>query len=1297
MKLLEPDQQTETPPSLWRNRDYMGLWTGNAISALGSSISAIAYPLLMLYTTGSVLLAGVISAAGLAGSLITTLFGGLLADRMSRKVILIASPLGQGAMLAVVAYSVSAGHVSAVQLAGAELLSSMLFGLRAAAGTTAIRRIVPKEQIGQASAQSMGRDMAARLAGGPLGGVLFAISWWLPFAADAVSFVASAGGAALITKPLGPEKDGSVRARTFGDVRMGFRFVRHSRFLRFVFRWNAALNISYQSFVLLLMARIQHLGGTPATIGTVNSVALAGGVAGAIAAPVVLRRIRARLVLIATAWTFCATLVSVSLLPQIWEVCVVLFVAMSVVSPLNVVLQSYRVRLVPDAVSGRVTSVMAFGAGAFQWIGPVLAGLLADVFGITAAIWVLVVFTVPLAVVLHFTKSLAVLDRSMAEVVELPADLADRQPTDPVVIAKRRRQQRRRRILGSVLAVLLVSGAGSGTWYVQATIAASLPQTSGTLVLPGLDGPVEVDRDAKGIPQIYASTPHDLFLAQGFVQAQDRFWQMDVYRHMTAGRLSEMFGASQVKTDKLIRTMGWYRVASQEYGSLKSDTRAYLQDYSDGVNAYMAGHKGAKASVEYAILGLQVDYEPYAWSPVDSVAWLKALAWDLRSNLDEEIARAQATESLSVAQVDQLFPDYPYGQHPVIVGQGTVVNGVFDQNAGPSAPSTGVGALPQAAYSALADVSASVSALPSLMTPHNTGVGSNSWVVSGSLTKTGMPLLANDPHLSPELPQIWYQMGLHCTVVSSRCPFDVTGFTMPGMPGVFIGHNADIAWGFTNGTEDVLDLVMEKVSGQDYLYDGKEVPLTERTETIKVAGGKPVVITVRSTNQGPLISDVNKSTTEVGKVAPVMDASAPDRGTGYAVALRWTALTPGTTADAVFELDLAHNWDEFRGAAKDFAVPSQNMIYADTDGDIGYQTPGQIPIRKAGDGSWPVPGWTDRYAWTGFIPFDALPHELNPSSGFIVTANNAIIGPQYPYLLSASDFDKGYRADEIAKRLRAAIAGGAKIDSTTMSAIQGDDTNEFASVLVPYLQAAPVNSGTRKAKALLNGWDYTTPPNSAAAAFFYETWRYLLADAFHSKLPDAIDIDGGDRWFLVVTNLLPDPTSFWWTDTSSTAGPGNRDKLLGEAMNQAAADLRKREGADPSAWSWGHLHTLTPTNQTLGTSGPDFIQAFLNGDPMRLGGGSSVVDANGFDIAKSFAVDTSPSMRMIVDMADLDHSRWINLTGASGHVTSPNYLDQAALWRDNKTLPWAFSRTAVVASIRHVLVLEPVSAKANDD
>jgi penicillin amidase len=885
-----------------------------------------------------------------------------------------------------------------------------------------------------------------------------------------------------------------------------------------------------------------------------------------------------------------------------------------------------------------------------------------------------------------------------------PSDTSD--ASENADAAKKKPPFRRLRILLAVVVtfvLVILAATGAGAWAFTDALHASYPQTSGNLKIAGLSAPVTVQRDRNGIPQIYAQTSADLFLAQGYVQAQDRFWQMDVDRHITSGTLASLLGSAALKTDEFVRTLGWRNVAAQSYSQLKPDTQKYLQAYSQGVNDYLATHNGGSSlSIEYTLIGAPLvgtvsDYRPAPWTPVDSVSWLEAMAWDLRDNIDQEVARSLLTETLSVDQIEQLYPSYPYTQHSTIVTQGALVGSTYEQNATASAT------LPKAAQQQLSNLSQLLGQIPSVLgpaDPSGSGVGSNSWVVSGALTTTGKPLLANDPHLSPSLPSIWYQIGLHCVADSPQCPFDVAGYSFPGMPGVIIGHNAHISWGFTNEASDVTDLYLEKIDGSDYLYDGQEYPISQHNETIDVAGGSPVTITVRSTRHGPLISDVSNDYKLVGKQAPAARSGDPAEGAApgiqYGVALQWTALQPNSTMDSLFELDRATDWTGFRAAAADFTVPAQNMIYADTEGNIGYQAPGRIPIRKNGDGRWPVPGWTDNYDWTGYIPFSALPNEYNPSQGYIVTANNAVVGPTYPYTLT-TDWDYGYRSQRIIDDITRLTANGHKMGVADMESIQNDSYNPEAALLVPYLLKLPTDSFTRPAQNLLKGWDYTQPATSGAAAYFNAVWAEILKMAFGTKMPTGVDLstlgfDGGDRWFAVVQSIIDQPDSAWW-DNPKTPRRETRDTILTAAMKKARLDLTAKLGKGVSTWTWGRLHTLTPTEQTLGTSGPGVVKWLLNGSSEQLAGGSSVVDATSWDLSTgTFEVTVAPSMRMVVDMADFDRSRWVNQTGESGHVDDPNYLDQAPLWAAGETLPWAYSGSAVKSATTATLTLDPSSS-----
>ncbi|MBT2505521.1 penicillin acylase family protein [Streptomyces sp. ISL-98] len=919
-----------------------------------------------------------------------------------------------------------------------------------------------------------------------------------------------------------------------------------------------------------------------------------------------------------------------------------------------------------------------------------------------------------------------------------------------------KKKGRRARLIVIVLVLALVTGVGYGTYWSISTVRASFPQTTGSLELDGLSGIVDVKRDSYGIPQIYADTDEDLFRAQGFVQAQDRFYEMDVRRHMTSGRLSEMFGSGQVETDAFLRTLGWRQVAQQEYDTkLTPETKKYLQAYAAGVNAYLEGRDGKDISVEYAALGFTNDYKPEKWTPVDSVAWLKAMAWDLRGNMQDEIDRSLMTSRLTAKQIKDLYPAYPYDRNKPVVAEGALNQGTKKYDPTASATSTGSGAgtgtgtgtgtgsgtgtgtgngiannaadATQGFQSQLSGISDALDEIPALLGPNGSGIGSNSWVVSGTYTTTGKPLLANDPHLAPQLPSLWYQMGLHCRSVSAKCQYDAAGYTFSGMPGVIIGHNQDIAWGFTNLGADVTDLYLEKVSGETYLYDGREKAFTTREETIKVAGGKPKKITVRSTNNGPLVSDRSSELEKVGEKAPVTNA-APDRGNGYGIALKWTALTPGKSMDAVFELNRAKDFKTFRAAAAHFEVPSQNLIYADTKGNIGYQAPGRIPVRGAGNGTLPAPGWDSRYRWTKFIPQDELPYEYNPERGYIVTANQAVIDKKkYPYLLT-EDWGYGARSQRINDLIESKIKDGGKISTDDMRTMQTDNSSEIAKLLTPHLLKTDVSDpNVREAQKLLEGWDYTQEPDSAAAAYFNAVWRNVLKLAFGNKLPkelrvkgqclivrpadstgpvddldervrecgqrdkDSAQPDGGDRWYEVVRTMLKDENNEWWQSPSTRLDKPTktREDLLARALKDARWELTAKLGKDVDGWSWGRLHQLTLKNQTLGTEGPGAVQWLLNRGPWNLGGGEAAVNATGWNAAGGYEVTWVPSMRMVVNLNDLDKSRWINLTGASGHAYSAHYTDQTDKWAKGELLDWPYSDEAVEKSTADKLVLRP--------
>jgi penicillin amidase len=768
------------------------------------------------------------------------------------------------------------------------------------------------------------------------------------------------------------------------------------------------------------------------------------------------------------------------------------------------------------------------------------------------------------------------------------------------------------------VAVLLVAamtaGAGLAWWRLDHALHASYPQTSGTLRIAGLTDSVTVDRDGSGIPQIYAADSADLFVAEGYVQAQDRFWQMDVSRNYAAGTLASVLGHTYVPHDELARTLGWHTLAEQSYDKLQPQTRTYLQAYAQGVNDYLAAHPGGSGlSFEYSVLGLPdthsaKGYAPVRWTPVDSLAWLQASGWNQDGAIDQEVSRALLGDTLTPSQIGQLYP----------------ADGVDS--------------------------------------------GFAAWAVSGKLSSTGAPLLASAPVGPPALPSAWYQIGLHCTSVTAACPFDVAGYTEPGIPGVLIGHDASIAWSWNGRAAQNSELYLEKVSGSEYSYEGREYPLTRHQEKIDVADGSPATITVRDTQHGPLLSDVSSDFRRIGRTNGASGLSVES-----------SSLQPNVTADALFEIDQATDWSEFSTAAAQFTAPDEGMVYADHAGDIGYQGPALLPERVSGDdGTSPVPGWNSTYAWAGV---SATPvQELNPDDGYIASAPGDVLG---------------IRAERTAYDLQSSTSVGQKLTASELAAIQGDAYDPEAAVLVPYLLKVGVDDFTQSAVALLKGWDYTEPAGSSAAAYYNAVWAELLKLVIDRELPeDELDsqlaLNGSVRWDAVVNALLQQPNSTWWGESGSTKISA-RDSMLADALEKARLDLTSLMGKDVSTWTWGRVHTITPENQTLGAgSHPALVKWLLDGHSLGLAGGGSDVATADWNVASDgFAVGSAPALRMVVDLGDLDDSRWIGQTGESGHVDDADYLDQAAQWAAGETATWAYSASAVRSATQQRLELSP--------
>jgi len=806
--------------------------------------------------------------------------------------------------------------------------------------------------------------------------------------------------------------------------------------------------------------------------------------------------------------------------------------------------------------------------------------------------------------------------------------------------------------IGWTLGILILLLLAGGAFAFYRASRQPFPQAHGTLRLPGLRAPVTVLRDRWGVPHIYASNLHDLFMAQGFVHAQDRFWQMEFWRHIGTGRLSEMLGKTTLNQDCFIRTLGWNRAAQQDLKRLGPEERAILEAYAAGVNAYLEHHRD-RLPLEFTLFrlfGRRWEIEP--WQPLHTVAWAKVMAWDLGGNWDDELLNARIVDRIGAERLKEIVLPYP-ADRPVIVP-------------------TPVAEVPEETFRALLDISRSLQRMSLGDAPD---IGSNNWVVAGSRTVTGKPILANDPHLSIQMPSIWYEVTLSCEPVTPECPFRVAGASFPGVPGVVIGHNDRIAWGVTNLGPDVQDLYIERPNPQNPFeveFQGQWEPVRVITEEIRIAGrAEPLYLPVRITRHGPVINDVVEALTR----------------TQTLYAFRWTALEPSSIVRALLRLNRARNWEEFRAALADWDVPGQNFVYADVDGHIGYQATGRIPIRAKGNGLLPVPGWTGEYEWTGYIPYEEMPRRLDPPEGFIVTANNAIVDSAYPYFITAM-WDYGDRAQRILDLLPAKD----RLSIEDVAAIQNDTFSLAAQAITPYiLQVSFTDPLARQTQDLLRAWDFRSTPESPAPTIFETFLKHLLHEVWVDELGEEIVQElltwsSHNRYW--ARWALAQPDLAWWDDRR-TPQRETRDDIVRRAFEQAVAELRGRLGPDPRAWAWGKVHTATFVHGTLGRSGIGPVEAIFNRGPYPAPGTSAAVNNLGFDVQKGFAVRSLPSLRFIASTARWSDSRFIHTTGQSGLPYHPHYDDFIPLWLKGEYHPMLWSREEVEQNAEGILILQP--------
>ena len=787
-------------------------------------------------------------------------------------------------------------------------------------------------------------------------------------------------------------------------------------------------------------------------------------------------------------------------------------------------------------------------------------------------------------------------------------------------------------------ALLLALGlAAAGLWLYART---SLPKLSGSERVAGISGKVEILRDRHGVPHITARSREDAYFGLGYVHAQDRLWQMHLNRHLGHGRLAELLGPRAVPHDRFLRMLGFTRLAERRLAAMPPETRRLLEAYAAGVNAALANHRGALPP-EFLLLRLT----PEPWQPADSMVYQSLMALDLGGNWRSELLRLRLSDRLDAEQLAQFFAPYPGDGGGAVPSQATLYR-ELDRN-------YAIDRL-LAAYGQPADSVA----------------GSNSWALAGSRTATGKPLLANDPHLRMSAPSLWYLAHL------SWPGQDVIGATLPGLPGIVLGHNRRVAWSFTNTGADVQDVFIEKLDERDrtrYVTPEGAVPFETRHEVIKVKGEADVEITVRATRHGPVISD------GIGRAADAVPA-------GHVLALAWTALEPEDhTMEGGLALAEAGDWAQFRRALELFGSPTQNVVYADVDGNIGFQVAGQVPIRGPDNpvkGMAPVPGWERRFDWIGRIPFDALPTAYNPPAGALATANHKIVPDNYPYYLG-SEWAEPYRI----RRIHELLSAQEKHSIDSFRRMQGDVVSLMAREFLPILlENAPDNEQGRQAKALLGPWrggmDPDRPEPLLFAAWYREITRGLYADELGERFEEA----WGLRPLFVRAALTGQGS---WCNDRAAARDRSCREVIGEALDRAWEDLVQHHGSDPQRWRWGEPHAALMRH--LPFAQVPVLQWLFNLS-VPTGGDTYTIDVGSVDVADSltpFGNIHGPGFRAIYDLDDLDRSLFMQSTGQSGNPLSPLYANFLQPWAEVEFVPMSTQAQTARAGALGTLVLLP--------
>ncbi len=842
--------------------------------------------------------------------------------------------------------------------------------------------------------------------------------------------------------------------------------------------------------------------------------------------------------------------------------------------------------------------------------------------------------------------------------------------------------------------VILAVAAGVAVYFYARQ---SLPVLNGAIQVDGISASVEIVRDMDAVPHVFASTKLDGLYGLGYVHAQDRLWQMEFQRRLGFGRLSEIFGSATLPQDRFLRTVGFGRAAREAWAHIPAPTKTQVEAYVAGVNAFLATHRGSALPPEFALLR----FEPEPWDGADVVVWQKMVAWDLSANYSLELLRHDILGRVGPEGLAELMPPYANGGLSILGLSSAQATRTPDDLNAERFPHRSAAFLSAAAAGEHGSWTGALSAslaegLPTVRDLLLGGsvtesLGSNNWVVDGTLTATGLPLLANDPHLTARLPSIWYLAHI------SAGDYDAIGATFPGTPAMILGRNRFVAWGATNVAADVEDLFLEKIdpSGKFAEFRGIQEALQVIPETIQIKGQEPVKIDVRVSRHGPLVSDAINANNAASQSA-ARRALPPLEP----LAFRWTALDPDdTTLVAMMRISEVRNWADFIAALGDFVVPSQNFVYADVAGHIGYCAPGRIPIRARGDGRLPAQGWTGESEWIGWVPFDQLPRVVDPPEHAIITANQRPMPESYKFLLGV-DWPESYRAQRIAELLR----GKTKLTSDDFSVIQADTVSLHARTMLPVMleRVRPQKAADASAVRMLRQWNHDARGDSAAAAIF-AAWFLRLAPALLSDQLGQLTTESYQGRFSFVTRFLlrtlaadsgspvEDAGSVegrgvaggatsgagqahrdFWCDDSRTPGKETCELVVTKALNEAIEDLTRHLGNDMPRWRWDALHRAKFPHQGL-----DRILGFLLSRSVPSAGDWSTIAVGTVSTDSPYDQLSVASYRQIIDLSPANDSRFLDAVGQSGHPQSRYYDDFLENWRSLKHRPMRMERAEV--------------------